>query len=255
MSNLSGVSDYYKTLLDTFKAFDEKYDKQKTNLSEPQKALYDVFKESITKSRFIDAFIFFMFFNIQEVQTNGLIVTNPVDKNGSLNINNAGKRGFYIKQVTNDSNGNSIPKDLTVDTPIIYNLGDYHFVPGIAKISSEMLHAIQKNYLDLTSLMGRAPITARGASAYNIENELQEEEEINCRFFGNDMVTYAGDKYLINEVINNDEQNDCTGYKATIFKQIVEQGQPEAIFEQNGEVVTIEGEQFKNFNKYAVFEP
>jgi hypothetical protein len=253
MSYSYGVDNFYKNLLSSFDSFDKNQ-----SLNEIQNTLYKEFIPSIRESRFIDAFIFFMFFNIEEVQKYGLIVTNPVDKEGNLIIDKNGKRGFYIKKVTIGSTGIVSTNELTKGTPIIYNLGNYHFVPGINGMPSRMLDAIKANYLDLTSLMGRSPITTGNAKSYNIQDN--SNEELNCRFFGGETVSYAGDKYLIKNVIKsdandaNDDNDNCIKYNTTKFTQKTETGKTEAEYNE-GSDYPIQGEQFKNFNKYAVFEP
>jgi hypothetical protein len=133
------------------------------------------------------------------------MLTFPKDsqpKIGAAMINN----GMYIRPV--NSSGEVV--DITIDTPIIYNIGNFHYEAGRNKITPEMLDLIKKNYQDYTQYTNLAPIKVvkDNPGNYPVINKAtydsfianknaKKTQIISCRFKEGDQIMLNGEQYTV----------------------------------------------------------
>ena len=172
---------------------------------------------------YIDAADFFKFFQICDLNINGIIYSQPI-VGGDLTFNSSGAiqqmgrdftNGFYIPPLNPDGTLGEI----TVNTPIIYNQGLSHFVTGIGKIDENMLNNIKRNGPYLSTYTDSEIKIPNKAG--NCNPELTEEQKVklynsldatsNCKFKMGDYIIYDNIEYIVLDH-RNDYESNCGSY-------------------------------------------
>ena len=210
------------------------YNSQKSKMpADMEKSEKDEFALQIFNNKQIEHDLFFKYFQIYALNENGLIVTSPFN-NGNLMFPKNKKspigasmsnNGIFIRPV----NQIGEPVDITINTPVIYNIGNFHYEAGKNKITSEILELIKEHYQDYTEYTNLAPIKVveRNPYNYNLINKTVEDKFIanknkkvtskfNCRFDEGDQILYNGNQstILYRESVPNDQTgiNECESY-------------------------------------------
>jgi hypothetical protein len=154
---------------------------------------------------YIDSNVFFGIYKFYELFDTGIIITPPIYRQ-SLNFNDhksSFSKGIYLCKI--DENGETI--DFTIDTPIIYNLGDGHFVPGINTINKDLVNYINENnncdYGLIRSITSPIEVGKKGKNVSNYE--IIKKEEINnffspksvCKFKIGNIISFKGIDYVV----------------------------------------------------------
>jgi len=104
------------------------------------------------ESEYIDGSLFLKFIQCRNELPNGIIIltTSSMDDQYHVDVGEAGNLGIYIRP----SNG-SAP---TPQTPVLYNLGESHYVVGEQGLSNEVLQILLPKMMDLSQVNSQAPI-------------------------------------------------------------------------------------------------
>ena len=215
---------------DILKSYEDQKGKMSTDMEQSEK---NEFNSQLFNNKQIEQDIFFKYFQIYALNQNGLIVAGPVVRNvltfkkdtqSQIGSSMSGN-GLFIRPV----NSSGQLEDITVETPIIYNFGNFHYEGGINKISAEMLALVKKNYQDYTEYTNLAPIKVMEGNLQNypvinktveanfIANKNKKVTSIiNCKFNEGDEILYNGEQSTIldrTSVANNKTGvNKCESY-------------------------------------------
>ena len=188
------------------------------------------FGDTILTNIYIDAFDFFRWFDICRIHNTGIIITHNI-VNDKLHFgavggeSNAGQNhGLYIQAV--DKKGELM--ELSSNTPIIYNIGNQHYVAGINPFNEQMLPFIKNSYVNYTSTMYKAPIKIKihsDESCVNLSNVITNLPDTNfnaqvhkCLFHVGDPVLYNNTSYIVFERKIQDDV--CYEYKLFLSSEL-----------------------------------
>ena len=104
------------------------------------------------ESDYIDGSLFLKFVRCRNELPNGIIIltTSVMDDQYHVDVSESGNLGIYIRP----SNGS----DPTPQTPVVYNLGESHYVVGEQGLSNEVLQILLPKMMDLSQVNSQAPI-------------------------------------------------------------------------------------------------
>ena len=104
------------------------------------------------ESEYIDGSIFLKFIRCRNELPNGIIIltTSIMDDDYHVDVSESGNLGVYIRP----SNGS----ELTPQTPVLYNLGESHYVVGEQGISNDILRILLPKMMDISHVNSQAPI-------------------------------------------------------------------------------------------------